>query len=129
MAGGILALVLSTSITTLQRALLNLDSARCLETASRIMQCELEKERLLSWTQVTNSQYQPVIDASFLRNPAIAGRFTLSRTVAEVPNRSGQIVQITLTTTWLSTDGRTFSRNCSTYYGKDGLYVYFTSQS
>lgn len=129
MAGGILALVLSTSITTLQRAQLSLDSARCLETASRIMQCEMEKERLLSWTQVTNSQYQPVIDASFLRNPAIAGRFTLSRTVADVPDRSGQMVQITLTTTWQSTDGRTLSRNCCTYYGKDGLYVYFTSQS
>jgi hypothetical protein len=128
LAAGILALVLTTSITTLQRALLNLDSARCLETASRIMQCELEKERLLPWARVTDRTYQPVIDPSFLRHPAIAGRFTLSREVAELPNRSGEIVHIILTTTWRSTDGRTLSRNCSTYYGKDGLHAYFTSQ-
>jgi hypothetical protein len=125
LAVAMLAMVITTSITTLQRALLNLDSARNLETASRIIQCEMEKERLLSWADVSNSSYQPTIDAAFLRLPSVAGRFSLSRTIALVPNRSSQMLQITLTATWRSYDGRTLSRSCTTYYGKNGLNAYF----
>ena len=129
MAVFVLALAITTAITTLQRAFLNLDAARNLETASRIMQCELEKERLLDWTQVSSAAYQPVIDAAFLRNPAVAGRFALTRVVAVVPNRAGQMLQITLTTTWRTYDGRTQRRSYTTYYGQNGLYAYFTSQT
>jgi Tfp pilus assembly protein PilV len=125
LAVAMLAMVITTSITTLQRALLNLDSARSLETASRIIQCEMEKERLLSWAEVSDSSYQPTVDASFLRLPSVAGRFTLSRTIALVPNRSSQMLQITLTATWRSYDGRSLSRSCTTYYGKNGLNAYF----
>jgi hypothetical protein len=125
LAVAMLAMVITTSITTLQRALLNLDSARNLETASRIIQCEMEKERLLSWADVSNSNYQPTIDAAFLRLPSVAGRFSLSRTIALVPNRSSQMLQITLTATWRSYDGRTLSRSCTTYYGQNGLNAYF----
>ena len=129
MAVAMLAMVITTSITTMQRALLNLDSARNLQTASRIMQCEVEKERLLPWAQVSDTAYQPAIDASFLRHPAMAGRFSLARTISVLPNRSGQMVQVTLTATWRSYDGRTLQRCYTTYFGKDGLYAYFTGQS
>lgn len=124
----VLALTITTAITTMQRAFLNLDSARNLETASRIMQCELEKERMLTWAQVSSSAYQPTIDAAFLRNPAVAGRFTLSRTVTVLPNRSSQMLQITLTATWRSYDGRTQQRSYTTYYGQNGLHAYFAGQ-
>ena len=87
-------------------------------------------EIAVSFDRPVAGSIERAIDAATVMriSPAIAGRFTLSREVAELPNRSGQIVHIILTTTWRSTDGRTLSRSCSTYYGKDGLHAYFTSQ-
>lgn len=125
----VFALAITTSITTLQRAFVNLDSARNIETACRILQCEMEKERLLSWSQVSSASYAVAIDSAFTANPAVAGRFTLTRTTSAVPNRSGKLLQITLTVTWKNYDGRTQSRSQSTYYGNGGLQTYFTSQT
>lgn len=121
----ILAMVITTSLTVMQRAFLDLDTARNLQVAGSIMQCEMEKERLFTWTQASDATYVPVIDNSFLSNPMIAGRFTLSRTLATVPAHAGQMVQITLTTSWRSYDGRSLTRSYTTYYGQAGLYEYF----
>lgn len=126
MAVFILALALMTSLAALQRAFLQLDTARNLEIAGNIMQCEMEKERLLNWTQVNDAAYLTVIDSSFARNPAIAGRFTLSpRTLAVLASHSGQVLQITLTVTWRGYDGRSLSRSYTSYYTQGGLYAYF----
>jgi Tfp pilus assembly protein PilV len=121
----VLAMAITTAIAAMQRAFLDLDTARNLEVAGQILQCEMEKERLLDWTQANDAGYQPVIDASFARNPAIAGRFTLSRTVAPVADHPGQMVQITLTVRWRSYDGHRLSRSYTTYYGQGGLHDYF----
>jgi len=124
MAVAVLALAISTAISAMQRAFSALDTARNLELASRIMQCEIEKERLLAWSQASSATYQPTIDDSFASNPAVAGRFTLSRTVDIIPNHSDQMVQITLTVTWRSYDGRQLSRSYTTYYTQGGLYAF-----
>ena len=124
MAVIVLAMAITTSISALQRAFLDLDTARNLEIAGNILQCEMEKERLFNWTQASDATYLPVIDASFARNPAIAGRFTLSRTLVTLTGRSGQMVQITLTVRWQTSDGRSLSRSYTTYYGQGGLYAY-----
>ena len=89
MAVFVLALALTTSLAALQRAFLQLDTARNLEIAANILQCEMEKERLFTWAQAGNATYVPVIDPSFARNPAIGGRFTLSRTVATLAATPG----------------------------------------
>jgi len=125
LAVAVLALAITTAIAAMQRAFLALDTARNLETAGGIMQCELEKERLFSWNQVTDATYLPVIDTSFTRNPSTAGRFTLSRSLVTVAQHSGQMVQITLTVNWRSYDGRNLSRSYTTYYGQNGLHAYF----
>ena len=122
MAVLILAFALTTSLAALQRAFLQLDTARNLEIAANIMQCEMEKERLFTWAQASNTGYAPTIDTSFSRNPAIGGRFTLSRAVATV--HAGQTVQITLTVTWRSYDGRSIARSYTSYYTQGGLYAY-----
>ena len=129
MAVGVFALAVVTSITTLQRAFSNLDTARNIETACRILQCEMEKERLMTWAQVGVVNYVPTIDPMFQSNPAVAGRFTLSRSIATVPNRSSKIIQITLTVSWTNYAGRTHQRSLTTYYGNGGLQTYFTTQS
>lgn len=124
MAVIVLALALTTSLTAMQRAFLQFDTARNLEIAANILQCEMEKQRLMSWTAINNAGYVPVIDGSFARNPAIGGRFTLSRTVTARPARSNQMVQITLTVRWRGYDGRNLSRSYTTYYTEGGLYEY-----
>ena len=123
MAVIVLALALTTALTAMQRAFLEFDTARNLEIAGNILQCEMEKERLFTWTNASNATYVPVIDASFTRNPAIAGRFTLSRSLSTV--HAGQTVQITLTVSWRSYDGHSVSRNYTTYYTQAGLYEFF----
>ena len=125
MAVIVFAMAITTSISALQRAFLELDTARNLEIAGSILQCEMEKERLLDWSQASDASYLPVIDASFASNPAVAGRFPLSRTLVTLAGRSGQMVQITLTVRWRSYDGHRLSRSYTTYYGNGGLYAYY----
>lgn len=125
MAVFILALALTTSLAALQRAFLQLDTARNLEIAANMLQCEMEKERLFTWAEASNGSYAPVIDPSFSRNAAIGGRFTLSRSLATLAGHSGQVLQITLTVTWRGYDGRSLSRTYTSYYTQGGLYAYF----
>ncbi len=125
MATAILVMVLTTSLLVTKRVFAELDTARNLEIAGNILQCEMEKERLMSWASVSAGTYQPVLDASFGRNPAIAGRFTLSRTLATLAQTSGQMVQITLTARWRSSEGHLVARTATTYFTQGGLYAYF----
>ncbi len=127
MAVLVLAFTLTTSLTVMQRAFLQFDTARNLEISANILQCEMEKERLFTWAQAGNVSYVPVIDPSFARNPAIGGRFTLSRTVAALAGHSGQVLQITLTVRWRGYDGRSLTRNYTSYYTSGGLYAYLYS--
>lgn len=129
MAVGVFSLAVVTSITTLQRAFNNLDTARNIETASRIIQCEMEKQRLMTWAQVGAATNSPAIDSIFQSNPAVAGHFTLSRSTATVANRSGKILQITLTVSWRNYAGHTHQRSLTSYYGNGGLHTYLTTQA
>ncbi len=126
MAVIILAMAITTALAAMQRAFLELDAARNLHVAANIMQCEFEKERLLTWSQLNDAAYQASIDASFLRNPAVAGRFTLSRSLTTVAQRSGQIVQVTLTVTWRTYTGESLARSYTTYFGQGGLNTYIS---
>lgn len=128
-SAGVLALVVVTALTTMQRAFANLDTARNVATASNILQTELEYERLFTWTRLTDTSYQPTLGAAFLRNPAVAGRFTLSRTVATVANRNSKVVQVTLTVRWRNYDGRSLSRSFTTYFTQEGLNDFFYAKS
>jgi hypothetical protein len=69
------------------------------------------------------------LDPIFAGNPAIASHFTLRRDAADVATSSGVgMKRITFTVSWKSYDGRTLSRNYTTYYGEHGLYDYYFNQ-
>ncbi len=125
----VLALVLTTSITTAQRAFNTLDTARNISTASTILQTQIENERLFTWAKLIDTSYQPTLGAAFLRNPAVAGRFSISRTVAVMPNRSSQMVQVTLTVRWRNFDGRSLARSFTTYFTQGGLNDFYSGKS
>lgn len=119
MAVFVLAVAITTGLAAMQRAFLQLDTARNLQLASSILQCEMEKERLLPWSTISSATYQPAIDATLLRDVSIAGRFTLSRSINAV---NDQLVQVTLTATWRTYEGRNVSRTYTTYFCQGGLY-------
>ena len=126
-AAGVMALAITTSITTMQRAFLALDAARSITLAGQIMQSEFEKMRLKDWTVVGVYPLEPTkttltIDSIYTNNPAIKNRFTLVRSVSEIRT---DMRKITLTISWRGYDGRPLSRFYTTYYGKNGLYDYF----
>lgn len=124
-AAGVMALAISTSITTMQRAFLALDSARNVTLASQIMQSELERMRLKDWTTIDGYAPGPTtltIDTAFTGNAAIGSRFTLTRTTSLI---RADMKKITLTVTWRGYDAREISRYYTTYYGRNGLYDYF----
>lgn len=125
----VLALTITTALTTMQRAFSSLDTARNITTASTILQTELENERLFTWAKVSDTTYQPTLSAAHLKNPAIAGRFSISRTVAAVANHSDQMVQVTLTVRWRNYDGRSLSRSFTTYFTQGGLNDLFAARS
>lgn len=125
MAAAVMALAITTAITTMQRGFLALDTARNITIAGQIMQSEFEKMRIEPWATVNGYAANTnglTIDSSFTSNTFIGNRFTLDREVTEV--RTG-MKKITLTVSWNSYDGRTISRSYSSYYGQNGLYDYF----
>jgi type II secretory pathway pseudopilin PulG len=125
-AATIMALVISTSVTVLQRAFIAMDSARKVTLAGQIMQSEFEKMRMQNWATVcaypASGDITASIDVNFAASSAIARTFTITRTITDV---HAEMKCITLATSWKSYDGRTSSRSYSTHYGKEGLYDYF----
>lgn len=125
-AATIMALAISTSIITLQRAFLALDAARKMTLAGQMMQSEFEKLRMQNWSIISSypaaADITASVDTSFAGASPITRTFTVTRSVTDV--HAGMKL-ITLTTSWKSYDGRQTSRSYSTYYGKDGLYDYY----
>lgn len=122
MAASVLLLVLATSITTLQRAYNSLDTARNLSLAGQIMQCELERIRLLDWPTINALTTGTIdLDPSFIDNPYIGTRFILVRTAT---NAHAGMKKVLLSVTWQNYDGRSLTRYYTTYYGQNGLYDY-----
>jgi Tfp pilus assembly protein PilV len=135
MAVIVMAFAITTSITTMQRGFLALDTARNITIAGQIMQSEFEKMRLLPWTTIdaypatiTSQPYDAAhpeyftLDSAFTSNAFIGNRFTVVRDVTLI--QTG-MKKITLTISWKSYDGRTITRKYFTYYGQNGLYDYF----
>ena len=128
-AATVMALAITTAITTMQRAFLALDTARNITLAGQLMQGELERLRLKDWSkleeyQSANSPPEKIeLDATFVRDvPNANARFSLTRNIANV---NSDLKEITLTLTWRGYDGRSQSRFYKTYYGRNGLFDYF----
>lgn len=133
-----MVLAISSSLIVLQQSTKAVDHARYTTLAGQILQSQMEKLRLLTWTQLTNSVHGPVNFTTFTPDVAAAATTQLNRfTVAGVPNRCSQSIVaapsplhltmkvITLTATWTGVDGRTHSLSYTTRYGKNGISDFF----
>jgi hypothetical protein len=132
MAAIVMAFAITTSITTMQRAFLALDTSRNLTLAGQIMVSEMERTRMLNWTEVEALDLSPTettltLDEVFTDNPQIGTRFALKRVVTLPDASNTNIRQITLTITWSGYDGRAHSRSYTTHYARFGIHDYLVN--
>lgn len=122
-AAMVLVLGITTAITTLQRGLQALDSARNYSYAAHLMQNELERLRLKSWTQIEALQTAGETTVT-TDDTASSARtvFTCRRVITDVKD---DMKQITLIANWRGMDGRAQTARFITRYAKSGLYDYF----
>jgi Tfp pilus assembly protein PilV len=142
MASFVMAFGLATSIIAMQSGFKTIDIARGTTLASQILQSEMERLRLMSWTSIhalstatdTTAPYPTGSPAGvemfdgatyFSSNPDIAGKFTITRTVVHDTARPDDVLYITISVTWTSIDGRSHTRSFQSMYAKDGLYDYY----
>jgi Tfp pilus assembly protein PilV len=120
-ASTVLIFGIVTAITTSQRGLQALDTARNLTAATQLMQSEMERIRLLNWTQLQALQ-QTGGTAVGTETTTGTARFTCTRAITDVKT---DMKEITVTATWRGYDGRPHTAKLITRYGKSGLNDYF----
>jgi Tfp pilus assembly protein PilV len=120
-ASTVLVFGIITAVTTSQRGLQALDTARNLTAASQLMQAEMERIRLLSWTQLGTLQQSGDTRVAVEATTGLA-RLACTR---EITDLKTDMKQITLTASWRGYDGREHTARLITRYGKSGLNDYF----
>ncbi len=131
MAFTILIVGLIAGLSTLQSGFKTVDSARCSTLAAQIMQSQIERLRLLNWTDHTavagTDVAIPVTDLVPSSASDIAGRCTLTQATQPDATRAG-IVDIRLNVAWTGIGTSRQTRSFSTRYAKNGLYDYYFSR-
>lgn len=149
MASFIMALGIATSIIAMQIGFRHLDLARGTTIAAQILQSELERIRLLSWSGVsalstTTDDVLPTFNGTTSGNPAgvevfdgannfsvgsnIVGQFTVTRQIKVDPARS-DIMNITLSVRWQTYDLLWHTRKFNAIYAHNGLYDYYYTKA
>lgn len=117
-AATILLFGIVSAITVYQRGMQALDTARKLSAASRLMQSEMERLRLMSWAQLDNLEQSG--------NTAVETSASLSFSCTrEIRDVKTNMKEITLATMWRGYDGREHVARLITRYGRSGLNDYF----
>jgi Tfp pilus assembly protein PilV len=127
MATFVMAFGIATSIIAMQAGFKQLDLARGTTIASQIVQSEMERLRMMSWTMIDALPAEQVFDGStyFSANPDIAGKYTITRKVDDNPDQPADIKDITVSVRWQGYDGRWHTRSFTAIYARNGLYDYF----
>lgn len=142
MATFVMALGISTSIIALQQGYKFLDVARGTTIASQIIQSEVERIRMMSWTTVSamataTDTTAPMPTGSpagvekfdgnvyFSTVTSLAGDYIITRTTELDSTRPTEVALITVSVTWNTYDRREQTRNFQMKYMKNGLYDYY----
>jgi Tfp pilus assembly protein PilV len=127
MATFVLGFGIATAIVAMQSGFRHLDLARGTTLASQIMQSEMERLRMMSWTTVSALPATATFDGGtfFSSSSDIVGKYTVTRTsIAEV-TRPTEVMNLSVSVRWQTYDGRSHSRSLTGVYAKNGLYDYY----
>lgn len=135
MASFVMILGIASAIIVLQSGLRALDTARNTTLASQLIQSEMERIRLLSWSAVNSLPASATIEIGEILPtdlPSISelrSRFTIVREVTDVTGKVGDMKEIDITVSWRGVDGQTHVRSSSTHYSREGLYAYYYTKA
>ncbi len=140
-AASVLVLVISSSLFVIQAGMRAIDTARYTTLAGQVLQSQMEKLRLLTWTQLTHATYGPVAFPTFAPDLTSSSTAQINRfTAGGVVGRCAQSITapstglatfdnafriITLTATWNGMDGRPHTLTYTTHYAKNGISDFF----
>jgi type II secretory pathway pseudopilin PulG len=135
-AATVMVLAISSALIVLQSGFKALDNARKTTLAAQIIQSEMERIRMLSWSRVELLMAaSPTINLAtiFPQTTEIErkvltqmqGTFTATRTLTPLSEFGDKVIEITVTVTWKGLDGVTHNRSTSTRYSENGLYTYY----
>jgi len=127
MSAFIMAFGIATSIVAMQTGFKSIDLARGTTMASQLMQSEMERVRMLSWTAVMALPEKEEVDLStyFSSNPEIINKYQVVRVVEIEAARPDDVREITIYVIWSGYDGRRHQRSFKSMYAKNGLYDYY----
>lgn len=133
MAGAVLAFAICTSILVIQASLREAGLARNVTAVAQAMQNEMDRLRLLNWSELSALPASGTVDlgATYTAATTVPG-LTITRAVADVAGYGSPatLKEITLTARWTSTvDGMVRTRRFVLRYGKNGLYDYYYNGS
>ncbi len=127
MSAFVMAFGIATAIISMQAGFKQMDLARGTTIAAQIIQSEMERLRMMSWTTISTLPATATFDGSsyLTSNPALAGKFTITRTVADNADNPTEVKDLTVAVSWQTYDGRTHTRRFTALYAKRGLYDYY----
>jgi len=135
MASFVMIFGIASAIIVLQSGLRALDTARNTTLASQLIQSEMERIRLLSWSAVNSLPASATIEIGEILPtdlPSISelrSRFTITREVSDVTGKIGDMKEIDITVSWRGVDGQSHVRASSTHYSREGLYAYYYTKA
>lgn len=127
MASFIMAFGIATSIIAMQSGYKHIDLARGTTLASQIIQSEMERLRMMSWTMINALPASETFDGAtfFSEHANIEDVYTITRTVTDDSTRPGEIKNINISVRWRTYDQRWHQRSFNAIYAKNGLYDYY----
>jgi type II secretory pathway pseudopilin PulG len=136
MAATVMVLAISSALIVMQAGFRSLDTARKTTIAAQIIQSEMERVRMLSWTRVEALMTADPginLETIFPRNTDLERKvfaqmedtFTATRTITPLADYANEVVVITVTVSWKGIDGTAHTRSTHTRYCKNGLYNYY----
>jgi Tfp pilus assembly protein PilV len=125
----VMAFGIATALIVMQAGFKQIDLARSTTIASQVIQSEMERLRMMSWTGITALQASnptQTFDGAtyFSSNAKVAGDFTMTRTITDNAAHA-DMKDIMVNVTWRGYDGRSHSRSFTMLYALNGLYDYY----
>jgi len=127
LASFVLVFAILSSFSVMITGFRTLEVARNITLSSQIAQSEIERLRLLNWAEIAALPGSSSVDmaTAFTSDAKLASRFTVTREVADVAGRTGEMRDITVIVSWTGLDGILRHRSYHMRYGKNGLYDYY----
>jgi type II secretory pathway pseudopilin PulG len=121
LAAFVLALGIMSALIVLQSGLRSLDTARNLTNATAAMQSEIERLRLMNWSQLQQLEDSHETNVPVARQPGAAALVC----TRQIQDYKPDMKQIVLSATWRGIDGRPHTARMVTRYCRDGLNDYY----